>query len=84
MASIDHVGLDLTVLIGAVEMPLARAMTLDRGTVIPLDRTTDAPLTVLANGAPVAEGRVKLLGERIAVEITRAADAASDPSSDAA
>ncbi len=51
-------------------MPLHRFLKLERGGVIPLGRDASAPLTILANGAPVAEGRVRLDGADIKVEVT--------------
>ncbi len=69
--ALDRVTIDLTILIGAVDMPLGRALRLGRGAVIPLGRRVDEPLTVLAGGAPVGYASVVLRGERIAVAMRR-------------
>lgn len=68
---IGSVVVDLTVEIGAVEMPVSRLVKLTRGSVIPLARGFDEPLAVYVNGERIADAGVKLKGERIAVEISR-------------
>jgi len=69
--SVKKIELELAIVVGAVEMPLARILQLGRGAVIALGRDASEPLTILANGAPVAKGRVKLNGEKVTVEITQ-------------
>ena len=70
MAPFDRIEIELSVLVGETSMPLHRFLKLERGGVIPLGRDANAPLTILANGAPVAEGRVCLDGADIKVEVT--------------
>ncbi|MGF1543471.1 MAG: FliM/FliN family flagellar motor C-terminal domain-containing protein [Parvularculaceae bacterium] len=67
--SVERIPLDLTVLIGAVDMPLGAARRLERGAVIPLGRRVDAPLEVRAGDARVATAKVRLRGEKVAIEI---------------
>lgn len=70
MAPLDKIEVDLTVLVGEAEMPLQRLLRLGRGAVIPLGGDERRPLIILANGRPVAMGRVALRGEQVAIEIT--------------
>jgi flagellar motor switch protein FliN/FliY len=67
MPSIDKIEVELTVLVGGAEMALQRLLSLTRGAVIPLDADPGAPLAILANGAPFAEGRVQLNGEKVGI-----------------
>ena len=70
MATIE---VELMVLVGSAEMPLARLLRLSRGAVIPLGGDPGEPLNILANGRPVAKGRVQLDGERVTVEVIETA-----------
>lgn len=63
---------ELMVRIGSAEMPLARLLHLSRGAVIPLGGDPGEPLDILANGRPVAKGRVQLDGERVTVAVVEA------------
>lgn len=69
MAAVEQIEVELAFVVGAAEMPLAEAMALGRGAVIPLGRDADKPISILANGRKIADGKVKLLGDRIAVEV---------------
>lgn len=69
MAAIDTINVDLTVVVGTATMPLGRFLEMGRGAVIPLGGDGAAPLTLVANGLPVAEGRVLLDGETISIEV---------------
>ncbi|MEE2689945.1 MAG: FliM/FliN family flagellar motor switch protein [Pseudomonadota bacterium] len=71
----SKIEVELMVLIGSAEMPLARLLRLSRGAVIPLGGDPAEPLQILANGRPVARGRVHLDGERVTVEVTEASRA---------
>lgn len=75
MADIGNIELDLKVVIGEAEMPLAKFLQLGRGSVIKLDppkhwsgEHVDAPLTLEANGTSVGTSQLVLRGEDIAVE----------------
>ncbi len=72
MAAIEGIDIDLTVVIGTATMPLGRLLSLGRGAVIPLGGDGSTPLTLVANGLAVAEGRVLLDGETISVEVAPA------------
>jgi flagellar motor switch protein FliN/FliY len=70
MAGVEHIDVDVTIVVGSAEMPLSRFLKLGRGAVIPLGRNAAEPLALLANGRKIASGKVKLLGEMVAVEIS--------------
>lgn len=74
MASTDKISIELTVLIGEAELPLKRLLRMGRGAFIPLGGDERKPVEILANGRKVAEGRVVLRGEGVAVRIDGAAD----------
>ena len=69
MATIDHVSLDIQVVLGCTDMPVHQVLRLGRGAIIELDASEDDPASVLANGLPVAKGTVVVNGNRIAVEV---------------
>ena len=69
MASIDHIGIELTIVIGQAEMSLGRILTLSRGAIIPLGQEPSDPLQIFANGQSIGLGAVRLNGERISVEL---------------
>ena len=72
MAPFSEIEIELAVVVGETSMPLRRLLKLERGAFIPLGRDAAAPLALLANGAPVAEGKVHLMGAEVAVVVTGA------------
>jgi flagellar motor switch protein FliN/FliY len=68
MATIDHVSLDIQVVLGCTDMPVHQVLRLGRGAIIELDATEDDEVRILANNFPVARGIVVVQGNRIAVE----------------
>ena len=77
MPSIDKVEVELTVLIGQAELPLRRLLRKGRGAVIPLGGDESKPLDILANGRKIAEARVTLRGDEVAVELIDSAGQAA-------
>ena len=73
MAAVEQIDVELTIEVGAAEMPLSAAMALGRGAIVPLGRDATKPISILANGRKIADGRVRLVGDRIAVEVVRKA-----------
>ncbi|NNE43134.1 MAG: flagellar motor switch protein FliN [Gemmatimonadetes bacterium] len=61
--------------LGNVDTDVGDLVRLRRGTILRLDRTTGDPLTILANGTPIASGEVRVQGERFAVRITQVRNA---------
>lgn len=71
MGAVERIDVELTIEVGSAEMPLAAAMALGRGAIVPLGRDAAQPISITANGRKIAEGKVKLIGDRIAVEVAR-------------
>ena len=71
MATLNKVGVDITVVLGTTTMPVHQVLRLGRGAVIELDTTEEDAVSVLANNLRVAEGTVVVNGNRIAVEVSR-------------
>jgi len=69
MPTIDHVPLDIAVVLGTTAMPVHQVLRLGRGAIIELDASEDDEVTILANNLPVAKGTVVVNGNRIAVEV---------------
>ena len=69
MATIDKVGVDITVVLGTTSMPVHQVLRLGRGAIIELDATEEDAVNILANNIPVAKGTVVVNGNRIAVEV---------------
>lgn len=69
MSGVDGIEIELTVLIGEASLPLRKLVRLPRGAVIPLGRDERKPVEILANGRKIANGKVVLRGEDVAVEI---------------
>jgi flagellar motor switch protein FliN len=69
VATIDKVGVDITVVLGTTTMPVHQVLRLGRGAIIELESTEDDAVHILANNMPVAEGTVVVNGNRIAVEV---------------
>ncbi|MEO0696354.1 MAG: FliM/FliN family flagellar motor C-terminal domain-containing protein [Pseudomonadota bacterium] len=69
MSGIDHIDIELSIVIGSVEMSLKDAASLERGAVIRLAERPSDPLKVQANGVTVAHGQVALEGERVTVVV---------------
>jgi flagellar motor switch protein FliN/FliY len=64
-----EIEIELSVLVGETSMPLAKLLRLERGGFIPLNRDASAPLALLANGRPVAEGKVEIAGDKIQIVV---------------
>ena len=69
LATMDKVGVDITVVLGTTSMPVHQVLRLGRGAIIELDATEENPVHILANNLPVAQGTVVVNGNRIAVEV---------------
>lgn len=69
MGGIDRIEIELTVVIGETELPLARLLRMGRGAVLPLGGDGNQPLEIRANGRSIGAGRVLLDGDQVNVEI---------------
>ena len=78
MSPLNHVSLDITVVLGTTSMPVHQVLRLGRGAIIELDSTEDDAVKILANDMPVAKGTVVVNGNRIAVEVAELLPRAPD------
>jgi flagellar motor switch protein FliN len=78
LATLNKVGVDITVVLGTTTMPVHQVLRLGRGAIIELDSTEEDAVSVLANNHRVAEGTVVVNGNRIAVEVNRLLPRAPD------
>lgn len=69
LASVIDVPLRVTVEIGATKMLVREVLQLNKGSVIPLDRSSGEPADILVNGRLIARGEVTVLDESLAVRI---------------
>lgn len=75
-----NVEIELSVELGRKSLPFAQVHRLATGSVIELDRLVGEPLVIYANGHPIGEGEVVVIGEQLGVRVTRLlADRASAP-----
>lgn len=77
MAPVNKIEIELTVLIGEAELPLKRLLRMGRGAFISLGGDERKSLEILANGRKIADGRVVLNGDRIAVRLAGGGRAAA-------
>jgi flagellar motor switch protein FliN len=72
-SQLDSVGVEITVLLGRSLMPMQQLLRMGRGAVIQLDTQENDQVWILANNHPIARGELVVEGDRISVNITRAA-----------
>ncbi|GHA12649.1 hypothetical protein GCM10007989_03920 [Devosia pacifica] len=60
MSSIDKIEVDISVELGAANMPIHHLLRMGRGAVIELDTTENDPMRIHANGRLVAQGEVRV------------------------
>ncbi|MCB2114399.1 MAG: FliM/FliN family flagellar motor switch protein [Parvularculaceae bacterium] len=75
MDAVEQIDIELSFVVGAADMPLAAALALGRGAVVALGRDASKPISILANGKKIADGKVRLIGEKIAVVVSESAPA---------
>jgi flagellar motor switch protein FliN/FliY len=73
---IQDVEMALTVEIGRTRMSVRKALSIEPGTVVELDRSAGAPVDVLLNGRRIALGEVVVVDQDYAVRISRILDTA--------
>ena len=69
-SAVGEVFIDISVVLGQSAMPIHQLLKMGRGAVIELDAKESEPVTILANGRPIARGEIILSGDRIAVSVT--------------
>lgn len=73
-SQVNHVDIELSVVLGRCRMPMHQLLRMGRGGVIPLDTKESDQLWILANGHPIARGEVTIQGDRVCITITDQAD----------
>ena len=73
-SQVQHVDVELAVVLGRCRMPMQQLLRMGRGAVIPLDTKEADQLWILANGYPIARGEITIQGDRLCITITEAAD----------
>jgi flagellar motor switch protein FliN/FliY len=74
LGQINAVNVDIAVVLGRSNLPMAQLLRMGRGAVIPLDSGVNDEVWILANNHPVARGEIQINDDRIAITVTRAAD----------
>ena len=75
-SQLGAVEVEITVLLGRSLMPMQQLLRMGRGTVIQLDTQENDEVWVLANNHPIARGELVIEGDRISINITKAAPVA--------
>jgi flagellar motor switch protein FliN/FliY len=73
VSQLNAVEVEITVLLGRSLMPMQQLLRMGRGAVIHLDSQEHDEVWVLANNHPIARGELVVEGDKISVQITRAA-----------
>ena len=71
MSVIDGIKVDVSIVLGSAQLPIRQVLKMSRGAIIPLDCGYDDPTLVYVNNELVAEGQVKVDGDKMALEVTR-------------
>jgi len=73
-SQVQHVPIELAVVLGRCNMPMQQLLRMGRGAVIPLDTKESDQLWILASGHPIARGEITIQGDRLCITVTEAAD----------
>ncbi len=74
MDQVQHVDVEISVVLGRCVLPMQQLLRMGRGAVIPLDTKESDQLWILANGHPIARGEITIQGDRLCITVTEAAD----------
>ena len=69
MRAIDKIEVELSVVLGRTDMPIAQLLRLGRGAVIMLDDNDTEEVEIVVNNAHFANGQVVVKDQQICVEI---------------
>jgi flagellar motor switch protein FliN/FliY len=70
-ASLLQIAVPVSVQLGRCRMSLQEVLNLAPGDRVSLDRLADEPVELLANGHPVAQGEVVVIGGNFGIRITK-------------
>jgi len=71
MSALDGIIVELSVVLGSVDLPIRQVLKLSRGTMVTLDCGQNDPSQIQVGDTLIAEGRVVLSGEALSFEVTR-------------
>ena len=71
MAGLNDITVELAITLGSTSLPIREILKMSRGAMIPLDCGHNDPSQLYVGNDLVAEGRLLIDGERMALEITR-------------
>jgi flagellar motor switch protein FliN/FliY len=71
---VQHVNIEVAVLLGRSSMPMQQLLRMGRGAVIPLDTKETDQLWILAAGHPIARGEITIQGDSLCITVTEPAD----------
>ena len=74
MSQVKSVNVEISVVLGRSQLPMAQLLRMGRGAVIPLDASANDEVWILANNHPVARGEIQINDDKISIAVTRAAD----------
>jgi len=67
---VRDIPMDIVVVLGATKMPLGKLFSLDRGSMVDLDRITGEPVEILTNNRLLAKGEIVMVNDQLGVRIT--------------
>ena len=70
MSALDGIVVELSVVLGSVDLPIRQVLKLSRGTMVTLDCGHNDPSQIQVGDSVIAEGRVVLSGEALSFEVT--------------
>jgi flagellar motor switch protein FliN/FliY len=70
MSTLDNIEVDITVELGATNMPIHHLLRMGRGAVIELEQSQDDPLCIYANRTLIAKGEVNVEDGHLRVLVT--------------
>ncbi|NBB14848.1 flagellar motor switch protein FliN [Caulobacter sp. SLTY] len=74
VSQVKSVNVEISVVLGRSQLPMAQLLRMGRGAVIPLDAKATDEVWILANNHPVARGEIQINEDKISIAVTRAAD----------
>jgi flagellar motor switch protein FliN/FliY len=74
VSQVNSVNVEISVVLGRSILPMQQLLRMGRGAVIPLDAKATDEVWILANNHPVARGEIQISDDKIAINVTRAAD----------
>lgn len=71
MAFIEEIPVELSIVLGMVDIPIRQVLRMGRGTTIPLNCGQNDPVQIQVGDDLVAEGKIVVSDERMLIEVSR-------------